>query len=137
MAVTMLSGCAFIAENQAARLEAKKNRASAQAQENKQIQKNLLSVPICESAEDCAAKWEAAQLWIVKNAGYKLQIVTDVLLETYGSRDMSLAVRVTKEPIGGGKYKLVATIGCNNPFGCTTNPKKALSDFNLKVSWAK
>ncbi|WP_200888011.1 hypothetical protein, partial [Shewanella sp. ECSMB14102] len=70
------------------------------------------TTPVCIDEKDCKAKWEAAQLWIVRNAGFKLQIVTDVLLQTYNATggSPSLAVQATKEPIGGGKYKILVSI---------------------------
>ncbi|WP_286996972.1 MULTISPECIES: hypothetical protein [Shewanella] len=36
------------------------------------------TTPVCIDEKDCKAKWEAAQLWIVRNAGFKLQIVTNI-----------------------------------------------------------
>ena len=96
------------------------------------------TTPICVSDADCKAKWDAAQLWIAHNAGYKLQTVTDVLLETYNSVGGSpdIAVQVTKEPIGGGKYKIVVSVSCDNLFGCVPNQWDAALDFNKVVSAA-
>ena len=97
------------------------------------------TIPTCDGEKDCNAKWEAAQLWIVHNSGYKLQTVTNVLLETYnpGRHDTKLAVRVTKEPLGGGKYMIIVTTWCNNMFGCTRNTWDAALDFNVKVDAAR
>jgi starvation-inducible outer membrane lipoprotein len=39
-----------------------------QAQLAKQAELNR-TVPICKDAADCATKWDAAQLWIIHNAG--------------------------------------------------------------------
>lgn len=96
------------------------------------------TVPICEGEADCKAKWEAAQLWVVHNAGFKIQTATDVLVETYnpGPSDAKIAARVTKEPLGGGKYKLVVFVWCNNIFGCVPNGWDAAIDFNNKVGAA-
>lgn len=93
------------------------------------------TIPVCTDEKDCTAKWEAAQLWIVKNAGYKLQTVTNVLLETYNPAGSStnLAVRVIKEPVGGGKYQLLVRTWCDNLFGCTPDSWAAALDFNQKI----
>lgn len=64
--------------------------------------------PTCDGQQDCAAKWEAAQLWVIKHAGMKLQTVTTVLIQTFNSADYGLAMTVTKEPLGGGRYTIVA-----------------------------
>ncbi|MCE9791641.1 hypothetical protein LZ659_08535 [Shewanella indica] len=94
------------------------------------------TTPVCIDEKDCKAKWEAAQLWIVRNAGFKLQIVTDVLLQTYNATggSPSLAVQATKEPIGGGKYKILVSISCDNVFGCVPNQWDAALSFNRTVS---
>lgn len=56
------------------------------------------TVPVCTSAPDCSAKWDAAQLWIVHHASYKIQTATNVLIETFNpsNYDPGLAARVTK-----------------------------------------
>lgn len=90
------------------------------------------STPECASAERCTEVWEAAQLWVARNAGYKIQTVTSVLIETYnpGQYSTSLAARVLKEPRGGGRYAIVASFWCANIFGCTPMPLDALLEFN-------
>ncbi|MDX9688819.1 hypothetical protein [Halopseudomonas formosensis] len=96
------------------------------------------TTPICVDEQDCKAKWEAAQLWIVRNAGFKLQITTDVLLQTYNATGGSplIAVQATKEPLGGGKYKIVVAISCDNIFGCVPNQWDAALAFNHAVAAA-
>ena len=116
---TFLSGCAGnSAEIQAKRAELER------------------TTPVCVDEADCTAKWEAAQLWIVHNAAYKLQTVTNVLLQTYNAEpnSPSIAVQATKEPLGGGKYKIVVSVSCNNMFGCVPNQWDAALSFNRTVS---
>ena len=97
------------------------------------------TTPICSDEKDCAAKWDAAQLWIVHNSGFKLQTTTNVLLQTYNATggSPSIAVQVTKEPLGGGKYKLAVQISCDNIFGCVPNQWDAALNFNNTVSAVK
>lgn len=94
------------------------------------------TTPVCRNETDCKAKWEAAQLWVVHNAAYKIQTSTSVVIETYnpGPSEPKIAARVTKEPIGGGSYKLLVNIWCNNIFGCIPNQWDAALDFNRTVS---
>lgn len=121
-----------------ARRDAQRERKEAQARAKAlSEQKALRAVPVCSKEDDCSAKWEAAQLWVVNNAGYKLQTVTDVVIETYNSSGPAVAVRVLKQPIGQGKYELIASVYCDNPFGCTRNVKEAVIDFNRKISRVK
>lgn len=35
------------------------------------------TIPTCTEEKECNAKWETAQLWVVKNAGYKIQTATN------------------------------------------------------------
>lgn len=93
--------------------------------------------PVCDGEKDCAAKWDAAQLWVVHNAGMKIQTTTNVLIETYNSRDTSLAVQVTKEPAGDGKYRIVMRPSCGNPFGCYPDLRESALAFNHEVGSAK
>ena len=45
------------------------------------------TIPVCVDEADCKAKWESAQLWVVHHSGYKIQLATDVLIETYNSNE--------------------------------------------------
>jgi hypothetical protein len=94
------------------------------------------TAPVCLGKEDCAAKWDAAQLWVAKNAGYKIQTATNVIIETYNAFGSStnLAASITKEPMGAGKYKIVAHLWCDNIFGCSPDRMDATLDFNRTVS---
>lgn len=95
------------------------------------------TIPTCSGGEDCTAKWEAAQLWVVHNAGYKIQTSTSVLIETYSPHNTkSIGVQVTKEPLGGGKYKILANIWCDSLIGCNPDVWDAAMNFNKTVSAA-
>lgn len=97
------------------------------------------TIPTCAGVDDCNAKWEAAQLWVIHNARFKIQTATTVLIETYNPSDSSphLAARVTKEPLGGGKYRLLVTVWCDNWIGCVSDPYEKALDFNRTVAAAK
>lgn len=118
----------------------------------KQVEIEAL-IPVCKGEADCAAKWEAEQLWLVHNAGFKLQTVTNVLLETYApayaaagvTNDLEdvgrIFVKITKEPLGDGSYRIVPIISCLarfRPFGgqdeCLTQDQTL--DFNRTVAAA-
>ena len=95
--------------------------------------------PVCDGAADCAAKWDAAQLWVAQHAGYGIQTATNVVIQTYtsvNSSDTRLMATVTKEPIGSGKYRIVAKLSCWNMSGCSTDPTQATVDFNNAVAAA-
>lgn len=92
--------------------------------------------PICAGEADCVAKWEAAQVWVSKNAGMKIQTVTTAIIETYNATDYStgLAMQVTKESLGDGRYKIVAHAQCRS---CAEYPADAILRFNRDIAAAK
>lgn len=108
--------------------------ATAPASPEKRMQAQQ-TTPSCEGEADCKAKWEAAQLWVVHNADFKVQLATDALIETYGGKGIS--VRVTKEPLGAGRYKIVVFVYCGNAFGCKFNPWDGAINFNHTVGAAR
>ena len=117
---SVLLGCATSPEMQARQAEVRR------------------TIPTCLGAEDCNAKWEAAQLWVVRNAGWKIQTQSSVLIETYNAVGSSprIAVQVTKEPLGGGKYQFLVKVWCDNIFGCQPNSWDAALDFNRQIGAA-
>lgn len=124
IAITLLAACAILAGCATPSPEREAKMAEARR-----------TTPICRSEKDCAAKWDAAQLWIVKNAGYKIQTATNVVIQTYNSvnGDVGLQVQVTREPVGDGSYRIVALINCDNVFRCSQPLADALLDFNKTV----
>ena len=94
------------------------------------------TIPVCNKGEDCDNKWDAAQIWVSKNCGMKIQLVNDTIIETYNSSKNSthLAASILREPIGNGKYKITIKTGCNNIFGCVPNALEAAISFNKYVS---
>lgn len=110
--------------------------AELEAEYNAKVAKATNTIPVCNTKEDCDAKWEAAQLWIVHNAGYKIQTATSAVIETYNPAeyDTAIAARVTKEPMGKGKYKLVLKTWCANLFGCSINDVDAIISFNNAIN---
>lgn len=97
------------------------------------------TIPTCRETKECEVKWAAARSWILANSGWKLQHIQPDFMETYNSVDgsTSLAVRVTKEPDQSGAYRILATVWCDNIFGCNPDKWQALKNFNRYVndSW--
>ena len=95
------------------------------------------AVPSCRGAEDCEAKWAAARRWVNSHAAFRIQIYSSDYIETYwspepGSRE--LAVRVEREPLGGGRYNIRISAGCRNRSGCLPDARTAMLDFDNAVS---
>lgn len=124
LSVFMLAGCANMANDPAVQAKLAKIRET---------------VPTCNSDKECDVKWSAARQWILANAGWKLQHVQPDYMETYNAINSSpaLAVRVVKEARQEGGSRIIATVWCDNIFGCNPDKFDALMDFNSKVnaSW--
>ena len=125
-----LSGCASYWENVIAEQDAQAGRVAALQAE---IAK---TTPSCAGEVDCRAKWEAAQLWVQKNAGYKIQTVTTVVIETYNPVEggTGMAFSVTKEPLGENRYRIFARASCYYATSCVETAPGAVLEFNRAVA---
>lgn len=94
------------------------------------------TAPKCYTDKDCEIMWSAARRWVLSNAGMKLQIVTADFMETYNPLPNSskLAVRVTKEPMREGGYRIAVVTWCDNLIGCVPDNWDAALAFNREVS---
>jgi len=105
-----------------------------------QVQRDEIqrTVPTCSSGADCDAKWKAAQVWITKNLRLRLQIATDVVLATNTGDEVSAytAAYVTKEPLRGATYRILAKMSCPNLFRCFPPIGEATLGFNRYVNAA-
>jgi hypothetical protein len=95
---------------------------------------NLPPIPpvTCTAGKDCDAKWSRAVAWVSQNSGFKIQVQTDSLIQTYGPGEpdtTNLAATVNKVAKTGDQYEIIAKIGCANLIGCTKEPRAALTDF--------
>lgn len=90
----------------------------------------------CYGVEQCALYWKRAQLWVVNNSGWKIQLATDTLIETYNPIRSSTArgYRITKEPQGNGREQIRIATACANMFGCGEPEEVAVVKFKSYVS---
>lgn len=102
------------------------------------------SMPVCYSDSDCKTKWAAARDWIQSNAGYKIQIYSDDLIETFNSAqaDPKISVSATKKPVrkgvdGNTTNIISVSVRCGNMFGCVPDSSDAVMSFNRYVSNAE
>jgi hypothetical protein len=90
---------------------------------------------VCRAGADCDAKWSRAVAWVTNNSGYKIQVQTEALIQTYGpaNGDTWLAATVNKVAKGGDQYEIAGALSCGNMFGCYPAPRAALLEFNRFV----
>ena len=75
---------------------------------------------ICKDKKQCDYYWQRAQLWIAQNAPFKIQTVSDVMIQTYGpiDTDQRLAFLITKDVRPDGSAHIGININCGNEYGC-------------------
>ncbi|UDF05075.1 hypothetical protein [Asticcacaulis sp. AND118] len=97
------------------------------------------TIPVCETATECRDMWEMAEVWVVKNASYKIQTKTDVQISTYNSADSGIQANILKEPLGNGRYRIVAHITCGAIANelCSAHPAFLSTDFNRTLNAMK
>lgn len=126
----MLAGCATQAELDADAAGIKATRAAL-----------VGTRPYCVNERDCAAKWDAAQLWVIKNGDFKIQRITNVAIETFSapSNSTDVGILVTKEPAPGepGVSEINLRITSGNGRALLLRVLQMRLDFNRTVSAAK
>jgi hypothetical protein len=90
---------------------------------------------ICTSEAQCELYWHRAQFWVSSNSSYKVQTVTDTIIETYSPRggDPSLGYQIKRERFGNGQSRIWIHAGCDNMFGCQPRVEVAAADFKSYV----
>jgi hypothetical protein len=94
-----------------------------------ELQSELDTPLYCESSESCKTMWERATFFVNSNAGFKLQVHNDTIIQTYNPSEFSpkLAFSISKEPLGNGKYQIWTKAWCANMFGCQPNEYEAVA----------
>lgn len=97
------------------------------------------TIPTCKADRECEMKWAAARKWVLTNSSFKMKLMTSDYMETYSPTGGSalIAVRVSKEPVVSGGYRLVVGVWCDNMFGCVPDAWDAAIAFNKEVSATK
>jgi hypothetical protein len=117
MALTlMLGACAITPDNPAANVEA--------------------SEPLlCADRGQCDIYWQRAQAWIGSNSFYKIQTVSDAIIQTFGPRPsgVDLAYTITRVPNRDGSGRIYVNPNCGNLIGCTPTRTEAVIAFKRFV----
>jgi hypothetical protein len=90
---------------------------------------------ICRNADECAQWWQRAQDWVARHSAYKLQTLTDSLIETAGPEGGSgkLAYEITKVTNHDGSATIGYAAHCDSMVGCRPDPWKAGAGFKQFV----
>ena len=90
---------------------------------------------LCVGKTQCDAFWQRAQAWVANHSEYRLQTITDTVLETQGPMvgRTGLAYRVTRVPDGKDGARIYVLASCSNAFGCSPEPSTAVAAFKRFV----
>jgi len=93
------------------------------------------TIPVCEGTADCSAMWERARNWVNTTPSYAIRVANENRIETFDadSTRAGTAIQVTREPLGGDRYRLVVDIDCYALSGCPPYWETKI-DFNRTVT---
>lgn len=97
------------------------------------------TVPVCVLGPDCERMMCTARHWVLNDAGFLIRTADDTLIETYvgtPAQDPRLIVRVTREPLGDGRARIVIAASCHYDYGCIPDRWRAALAFNRAVGAA-
>jgi hypothetical protein len=88
---------------------------------------------LCVGKAQCEIYWQRAQAWVANNSEYRLQTVTDTVIETHGPlmARRGLAFRVTRVPDDKDGARIYVLAACGNAFGCSPASSDAVTAFKL------
>ena len=91
---------------------------------------------LCVGKAQCDIYWQRAQAWVANNSEYRLQTVTDTIIETQGPlvARTGLAFRVTRVPDDKDGARIYILTACGNAFGCSPTSSDAVTAFKRFVS---
>lgn len=90
----------------------------------------------CSSRAQCDTYWQRAQVWVAQHSAYRLKLVTDAVIETYGpaNADISLAYRILRVPDGpAGAARITISTNCDNFIRCNPSRTDAIIAFKRFV----
>jgi hypothetical protein len=91
---------------------------------------------LCVGKAQCDIYWQRAQAWVANNSEYRLQTVTDTVIETQGPTlaRTSLAFRVTRVPDDKDGARIFVLASCGNALGCSPATSDAVTAFTRFVT---
>jgi hypothetical protein len=93
----------------------------------------------CNPGAECDLFWRRAQYWIAQNAGMKIQVATDVVIETYGVTTYSnvWAFRAIREPLAKNQDRIHLEPSCGSVSLCRQTKLQMIASFRRYVRGAQ
>lgn len=93
----------------------------------------------CDSKTQCDLLWRRTQAWIAQTSGYKLQVATDTVIETYnaGKWSTTWAFQALREPIDEKRDRINLVANCGSAPLCTRSAAQVIADFRRAMRTAR
>ena len=90
---------------------------------------------LCVNKAQCDVYWQRAQAWVANNSAYRLQTITDTVIETAGplAARTGLAFRITRVPDDQEGARIYVMAACGNSVGCNPASSDAVVAFKRFV----
>ncbi len=87
------------------------------------------------SKAECDTWWARAQVWVTNNSEYRIQMITNSIIQTAGpsSGKRALEYQVTLTPTNDATATIGFAVHCDSLLGCDPNPWAAGADFKQFV----
>ena len=97
--------------------------------------RNSADPVLCNNKMQCEVYWQRAQAWVANNSPYRLQTITDTVIETTSplAGRTGLSFRVTKVPDDKDGARIYVLAACGSAFGCTPASGDAVTAFKRFV----
>lgn len=93
----------------------------------------------CKSKEQCDRWWRTAQVWVMKNAGFKVQVATDAILQTFNATPgvAGYSVEISRAPEAAEGEVLEIEARCGWSGHCDRSHETFIADFKRTVLGTK
>lgn len=93
----------------------------------------------CEGKAACDLMWRRTQAWIAQNCGYKLQVSTDTVVETYNPTPYSRrwACRAVRDPMTETRDRINLIASCGPTPLCGRAPENVVAEFRRQMREAR
>jgi hypothetical protein len=108
---------------------------STQGQVDPDVMQIATTPLTCSNKAECNLWWQRAQTWVSSHSTYKVETVTDALIQTAGpdGGKRALAYQITRTVNPDGTATIGFAAHCDGSMGCKPNPWEAGADFKQYV----
>lgn len=100
-----------------------------------ELQAEIEKPLVCEGREQCGLFWQRATFYVNKNSPFKIQTVSDNLIQTYSPTGGTplIGYNISKEPLTNESARIWAKIYCDSMFGCVPEVPFEMAKFKRYV----